>query len=68
MEWYAIVGRNIRRHRSDRDWTIEELAYRAKMDEGYLGKVELGKRNPSLKKLINIAIALHVGLDELFLQ
>src|SRR5689334_13887870 len=37
MEWYAIVGGNIRRHRGDRDWTIEELAYRAEMDEGYLG-------------------------------
>ncbi len=51
MEWHAIVGDNIRRLREARDWTIEELAHLASIDVSYLGKIELGKKNPTLKKL-----------------
>jgi transcriptional regulator with XRE-family HTH domain len=66
MEWYAIVGGNIRRLRDARAWTIEELAHLASIDSSYLGKIELGKKNPTIKKLVAISTALDVDLGDFF--
>lgn len=66
MDWYAIVGRNVRRLRDAREWTQEELAHRSNIDVGYLGKIEGGKKNPSLKKLISLADGLEVDLSLFF--
>lgn len=66
MEWPVIVGDNIRRLRDARDWTIEELAHLAGIDVSYLGKIELGKKNPTLKKLAAVSRALEVDLGDFF--
>lgn len=66
MEWYAIVGANIRRLRDARSWTLEELADRSKIDVGYLGKIERGLKNPTLKKLIFVSQGLEVELSVFF--
>ena len=60
MDWARIVGANIRRLRKDRGLTQEDLADEAGLDSGYLGKIERGLENPSLKKLVGIAAALDV--------
>ena len=62
MDWLRIVGANIRRLREERDLSQEELGFKAEMDFGYLGKIERGRRNPSLLKLVRIAEALDVDL------
>lgn len=44
----------------------EELAFRAEMHRSYLGDVECGKRNLSLKNLLKITKALKVSAEVLF--
>jgi len=44
----------------------EELAFRAEMHRSYLGDVECGKRNLSLKNILKICKALRLGASELF--
>ena len=44
----------------------EELAFRAGMHRTYLGGIERGERNPSLKNIVAIAKALDITLRELF--
>jgi transcriptional regulator with XRE-family HTH domain len=65
MDWRRIIGANIRRLREERGLSQEELGFRAEMDFGYLGKIERGKRNPSVLKLVKIADALEVELPSL---
>jgi transcriptional regulator with XRE-family HTH domain len=65
MDWRRIVGTNIRRLREERSLSQEELGFRAKVDFGYLGKIERGIRNPSLERLGRIAEALGVDLTQL---
>jgi len=44
----------------------EELAFKAKVHRTYLGGIERGERNPSLKNIAEIAKALGVSLGQLF--
>lgn len=44
----------------------EELAFRAEMHRSYLGDVECGKRNLSLKNTLKICVALKLTAAELF--
>lgn len=44
----------------------EELAFRAEMHRSYLGDVECGKRNPSLKNILKICKALKISAADLF--
>lgn len=60
------VGAAIRRHRDLLRLSQEELADRAGLDRSYLGGVERGARNPSMKTLQKIADALGADLDVLF--
>lgn len=68
MDWQRIVGENIRRLRVERGASQEDVAGGAGLDVGYFGKIERGRRNPSLKKLISIAGALKVSLDLFFVK
>jgi transcriptional regulator with XRE-family HTH domain len=44
----------------------EALGVAAGMHRTYVGGIELGLRNPSLKNIAGLARALHVTLGELF--
>lgn len=66
MDWQRIVGANILRLRNAIGATQEDIADAAQLDVGYLGKIERGQRNPSLKKLVRIADALGVLPGKLF--
>jgi DNA-binding XRE family transcriptional regulator len=44
----AILRRNVRRFRQQRELTQEQLAFEAEIDLTYVGGIERGKRNPSL--------------------
>lgn len=43
-----------------------ELAYRGNFNRNYIGMIERGERNPSLKSLFRIAESLELSLSELF--
>jgi transcriptional regulator with XRE-family HTH domain len=59
-------GKRVRELRLARGLSQEELAFRAGVHRTYLGGIERGERNPSLKNIAAIAEALKVTLPELF--
>lgn len=61
------LGKRVRELRLARGMSQEELAFRSGMHRTYLGDIERGKRNPSLKNIEAISEALDVALSQLFL-
>jgi transcriptional regulator with XRE-family HTH domain len=61
----TLLGRRIKALRLRQDLTQEALGERAGLNYKYLGAIERGERNPSLKQLLKIAQALKVEPHEL---
>lgn len=59
-------GKRVRVLRRAKGLSQEELAFRAGVHRTYLGGIERGERNPSLKNIAAIAKALDTQLPELF--
>jgi len=59
-------GEKVRKLRLARNLSQEELAFKTGVHRTYLGGIERGERNPSLKNISAIAKALDVTLAELF--
>ena len=59
-------GERVRKLRLTRNLSQEQLAFKASMHRTYLGGIERGERNPSLKNITAIADALGITLSELF--
>ena len=64
-DWKTIFGKNVRRVRLQRKLSQEKLAFEAKIDLTYVGRIERGKQNPSLLVMARIADALSVSLPKL---
>jgi transcriptional regulator with XRE-family HTH domain len=60
MELAEILGRNLRAARKRRGLSQEELALDAGFKRGYVSDMERGTRNPSIKALARLALALDV--------
>lgn len=60
------LGRRVRFLRLKAGLSQEDLADACGLDRTYVGGIERGERNPSLKNILKIAGALHVSLPELF--
>lgn len=60
------LGEKIKKLRGVRHLTQEELAFQAKIDYSYINEIEAGKRNPSVKRVAEIAKVLKISLKELF--
>lgn len=60
------VGKRIKELRNEQGISQEKLALKADVDRTYLAGVEQGKRNPSLKSLEKIIIALEISFCEFF--
>ncbi len=59
------LGMRIRFLRKQRNLSIEDLALEAGVNKNYLSDLERGERNPSLKILSKIAVALKISISEL---
>lgn len=59
------VGKRIRELRLKKGWSQEYLAAEAGLNMNYLGGIERGERNPTLKNLARIADALGVTVPDL---
>lgn len=62
------IGHRVRKTREDLDLTQEQLAERAGLHVSYVGQIERGLREPSLKSLVSVSKALNMGVDELLMQ
>jgi transcriptional regulator with XRE-family HTH domain len=51
-------GANVRKLREARDWTQEQLAERAELDQTYISGIERGERNATLLTTTRLALAL----------
>lgn len=59
------VGEKIRKLRRGMRLSQEQLAIKAKLDLTTISEIETGNRNPSVKTLHKIALALKVNPSEL---
>jgi DNA-binding XRE family transcriptional regulator len=59
------AGREIRKHRQNLGLSQEQLAERAGLHRNYVGLLERGERNASLKALFAVARSLGITLGEL---
>lgn len=66
MKTEELLGRRIRELRKARHLTQEQLGERTGINYKYLGAVERGQENPTVKVLEKIARVLRVDLRELF--
>jgi transcriptional regulator with XRE-family HTH domain len=62
----ALFGSKVRKIREEQDLSQEELAAEADIDRTYIGGVERGERNLSLKNILKIARALKVHPSAFF--
>ena len=61
----VLVGKRVRAIREGRRISQEAMAEKSGLHRTYIGGVERGLRNPSLKSLAKIADALEVPVREL---
>jgi transcriptional regulator with XRE-family HTH domain len=60
------LGRRVRCFRLKAGLSQEDLADACGLDRTYIGGIERGERNPSLKNILKLAGALRVTMPELF--
>ena len=60
------VGREVRRLRQTKCWTQEQLGHRAGRHWTYIGGIERGERNITIRVLADLAEALGVSIEDLF--
>lgn len=65
MDYFNVFGANVRAFRTKIGLSQEQLAERAAMHRTYIGSIECGKRNISLKNIIALSQALGVKPYEL---
>lgn len=65
MNICVLIGRNIRRYRLVTGMSQEELGFRANLHRNYVGGLERGLRNPTVRVLDSIATALGVTVCDL---
>jgi len=64
--WINAFGAEVRRRREARRMTLETLARRAGLSEGFIGFVERGEREPSLSTILALSAGLECEPYELF--
>lgn len=60
------VGKNLKRFRNSKKWSIRKLALEADMAPSTIDRIERGQRNPSVTILAVLAEALQVDPGEFF--
>jgi transcriptional regulator with XRE-family HTH domain len=60
-----LFGKRVRERRLALGLTQQELADRAGLHRSYVGEIELGRRNITIKNVVKIAKALQVDIASL---
>ena len=66
MDIRRVVGKNVRRYRIEAELSQEELAAGMGVEQGYVSRLEAGKRNPTIVEIWHVAEALGVRPATLF--
>lgn len=61
----ATFGEYIRQLRTDKGFTLTELAALLKLDSGNLSKIETGKREFDEKRLVRLANVFNLNIEDL---
>jgi transcriptional regulator with XRE-family HTH domain len=61
----ATLGARLRELRTEREWTLGDLATRSSLSQAYLSRIESGDRQPSLATLFTLARVLEVSVSNL---
>ncbi|MDR2658406.1 MAG: helix-turn-helix domain-containing protein [Spirochaetaceae bacterium] len=64
----VLFGEQLKNFRKERGISQEELAFRAELDRTYISGLECGKRNPTLKILVKLAVSLNMKPSELLMN
>ena len=59
-------GNKIRELRMKKGWSQEDLAFETGFHRTYIGMIERGERNPSLKSIVKFSEAFEVRVKALF--
>ena len=62
---YITLGKNVRKYRLILGFTQEELADKCECSNSHIGQIENARGIPSLDKVVRIANALSVTVDQL---
>ena len=68
INYYEIlekIGRNFRSERSKLGWSQEKFAEYADVHPNYIGKIERGEQNLTVKKIVRLANTLQVPIEEI---
>lgn len=58
-------GENVRKRREERDWTQEQLAEKADLDQTFISGIERGARNPTIITITKLSKALKTSVSVL---
>lgn len=62
---YELLGKNIRKPRKEKQYTLEQLAEKLDVSTTFIGQIERAKGIPSLETLVKIANVLEISADSL---
>lgn len=68
MSWVDIFARNIRYYRFQKGYSQEKLGTLSDRSARYISDLELGISNPTLDTITNLAMALEISIDQLFID
>lgn len=60
------INKRIKQYRTDKSFTLQELADLSGVTKGMISQIENGRSIPSLPVLLNIVNALDINLSEFF--
>jgi transcriptional regulator with XRE-family HTH domain len=65
-KFLKAFGKNVRRLRKEKGFTMEALSYEAEMEIRQLGRIENGEINTTISTVYILATALDVDIADLF--
>jgi len=68
MSIQLLFGKNVRQAREKRGWSQDSLSEKSGLHRTYISGIERGVRNPTIEIVQQIAMALNVDIQNLFVN
>lgn len=68
MSIQLIFGQNVRFFREKKGWSQDRLSEKSELHRTYISGIECGVRNPTLEIVQQMATALDVAIQDLFIE